>query len=174
MPIELLIQAAQKEVLEAYRREFDQLNANFRDLDGKAQGTATVAGAFLAAGLALLNRPAGLNALWAKGLLLLGVAGLIGAVVVSVQALRIRQVISCPAGDDVANLLEVMKKVPEGEISSRLIYFYGDEASLWRSCIQSRRSANELKATFISRAQLLLTLTALSLAMLIVSLVTAS
>lgn len=162
-------------MLDSYRKEFDQLTSTFRDLDGKAQGTATVAGAFLAAGLALLNRPAGLGELWAKALLLLGVAGLIGAVVTSVQALRVRKVRSCPSGEDVAYLLEVLKKIPdENELSGRLIYFYGDEADLWRSCIQDRRMTNERKAVFISAAQLLLLLTALSLTTLITGLIFAA
>ncbi|HEX4966304.1 MAG TPA: hypothetical protein VF173_36180 [Thermoanaerobaculia bacterium] len=170
--IEQLVQAAQKEVLDSYRKEFDQLVAGFRDLDGKAQGTATVAGAFLAAGLALLNRPHGLSGVWPKALLFLGVVGLIVAVVASVQALRVRKVRSCPTGEDVAVLLGALKSIPKHEeLEERLTYFYGDEANLWRSCIVERRAANERKAIYISTAQLCLLLTALSVTALITYLI---
>lgn len=172
--VDFLVQSAQKEVLDSYRREFDQLASSFRDLDGKAQGTATVAGAFLAAGLALLNRTAGLDESWEKAFLLLGVGGLIGAVVASVQALRVQKVRSCPSGDDVAHLLNVLSKISdEGELVGRLMYFYGDESKLWGTCIQDRRAANERKGALVFKAQLFLLVTVLSLAALIVGLILA-
>src|SRR5215217_5993387 len=115
-----LVQAAQKEVLDSYRREFDLISSGLRDLDGKAQGTAAIAGAFLAAGLALLNRPGGLQGEWPKTLLLMAVLGLVGAIFFSVQALRIRKVPSCPAGDEVAELLRAIRSRPNDEIAQRL------------------------------------------------------
>lgn len=168
--VEPLVQAGQKEVLESYRREFDLLSAGFRDLDSKAQGTATTAGAFLAVGLALLNRPGSFNDVFSKAILILAVLGLLGAILSSVQALRIRKVLSCPSGAEVAGLLMAIKDRPSEELVQRLLYFYGDVADLWRSCVKDRRTANEQKGRLVWLAQLNLAGTALAIGLYLVKL----
>jgi hypothetical protein len=166
-----LIQAAQKEVLDSYRKEFDWLATGFRDLDGKAQGTATVAGAFLAAGLALLNRGGGLKEVWSESILVLAVLGLIVAIVLSVQALKVRTILGCPSGEDVSGLLKRLQGRPAEELQERLLYFCGDIADLWRSCVTDRRNINERKARFIWAAQVSLTVSALCITSLIIGVV---
>jgi hypothetical protein len=168
MSTELLVQAAQKEVLDAYRREFDLLSSGFRDLDGKAQGTAAVAGAFLAAGLALFNRSAGTKDLWMTSTLIIAVCGLVGAIFLAIQALRVRKILGCPSGDEVSRLLTAIQGSPVYELEQRLVYFYGDTADLWRSCVNNRRKANENKAHFIWLAQVSLASSSLCVAILIV------
>jgi len=145
---------------------------SFRDLDGKAQGTATVAGAFLAAGLALLNRSGGIDSLVAKPILGGAVAGLATSIVFSVLALRLRQVLSCPSGQDVGKLLDNLATVPPENLAERIVYFYGDVAQLWRGCTLDRRAANERKARYIAFAQTSLVSSALCIAVLILWLLT--
>jgi hypothetical protein len=168
MNAEALIQAAQKEVLDSYRREFDILSAGFRELDGKAQGSAALAGAFLAAGLALLNRPGSLKTLGATAILTLIVVGLICAILLAIQALRIRKVLACPPGEEVSRLLRKIREAPEEELPERLLYFYGDAAELWRSCMEDRRAANEKKARFVWASQICLTISALCVASMVI------
>ena len=165
---EQLIQAAQKEVLDSYRKEFDQLAAAFRDLDTKAQGAATTAGAFLAAILVYLNRPSSLDVVIAKIIMAFGLLGLLLALVFSLLALRIRRLPSQPSGDDVEDLLNSLACATEesGKVEC-LMYFYGDVARLWRQSVRERREVNEGKASYIWSAQKSLILTVLSMASLI-------
>jgi hypothetical protein len=166
-----LVQAAQREVLDSYRREYDMLSAGFRDLDGKAQGSAAVAGAFLAAGLALLNRPGSLRATWLMASFTLVVVVLMCAILLSVQALRIRKLRAGPSGDEVSRLLKAIRESPERELPERLLYFYGDTAELWASCIRDRRMANERKARLVWLSQVCLTVSALCVASMIVGII---
>ena len=164
----LLIQAAQKEILESYRKEFDQLTAAFRDLDGKAQGTATVAGALLAASLAYLNRPGSLSTPAVRVIMIFAILGLMGAIAFAIRALSIRTLVNAPSGEDVETLLiSLGKDVTPEELEQRLTYFCGDAARLWRKCITDRRSINEEKADHIWSAQKGLMLTALAISGLI-------
>jgi hypothetical protein len=169
--LEALIQAAQKKVLDSYRREFDFLSSSFRELENKAQGVATIAGAFLGARLALFNRSGGLIHPWAKAVLVLAVFGLLGTILLSVQALRVRQVLSCPSGDAVAGILAAIREKANDEVSQRLVYFYGDAANLWKSCTHDRRAANAKKANLVWLAQLSLTGSALLVAVLTITLI---
>jgi hypothetical protein len=166
--MEELIQAAQKEVLDSYRREFDLLSAGFRDLDSKAQGSAAVAGAFLAAGLALLNRPGSIRAFWMEALFVLAVVGLMCAILLAIQALRVRKLSGCPAGEEVASLLGKIREYSGEELPERLLCFSGDVAHLWHSCVHDRRSANEKKARMVWLAQICLTVSSLCVASIII------
>src|SRR3954465_5367592 len=101
---ETLIQAAQKEVLDSYKKEFDSLVGSFRDLDSKAQGTVAIAGVFLAAALAFMNREGVLNSYVSRNLAIFIVLSRTAAIAFSVQALRIRRLPNLPSGDDVSGL----------------------------------------------------------------------
>lgn len=169
---EKLIQDAQKEVLDSYRREFEQLLVAFRDLDGKAQGTATTAGAFLAASLVYLNRPGSLDGGLSRLVMLVVVIGLTCAVGFSLQALRVRRVRTQPSGEDVGRLLKALGESGEGEeLARRLVYFYGDVSKLWRDCVCMRREVNQVKAGHLWSAQKSLLLVALSISILLLSIV---
>jgi hypothetical protein len=119
-----LVQAAQKEILDSYRKEFDWLATGFRDLGGKAQGTATVAGAFLAAGLALINRGGGLKEVWSESILVLAVLGLMVAILLSVQALKVRTILGCPSGKDVSGLLKRFRGRPVEELQEAFVFLW--------------------------------------------------
>jgi hypothetical protein len=175
MPVteaETLVQAAQREILESYRKELDQMISAFRDLDGKAQGTATTSGAFLAATLAYLNRANVLDSTISKALVIFAVIGLACAIAFSLMALRIRRVPGPPSGEDVEKILSTLGNAKtQEELAGRLVYFYGDEASLWRNCVRERREINEEKASWIWSAQRSLLVTAIAVIGLILSIV---
>jgi hypothetical protein len=167
---ETLIQAAQKEVLDSYKKEFDSLVGSFRDLDSKAQGTVAIAGVFLAAALAFMNREGVLNSYVSRNLAIFIVLSLTAAIAFSVQALRIRRLPNLPSGDDVSGLLQALAKAgDQDELKERLVYFCGDAAALWRSCIRQRREVNEEKADHIWSAQKSLMFAAACVATLILS-----
>lgn len=169
---EKLIQDAQKEVLDSYRKEFEQLSVAFRDLDGKAQGTATTAGAFLAASLVYLNRSGSLESGISRFIMLIAVIGLTCAIGFSLQALRVRRVQTQPSGEDVERLLAALGRSSEGEeLAKRLVYFYGDVSKLWRDCVHMRREVNQVKAGHLWSAQKSLLLVALSISTLLLSIV---
>ena len=166
---EVLVQAAQREILETYRKESEQLASAFRDLDGKAQGAATLAGGFLAASLAFLNRQENLRSLPIRGILIIGILGLVGAIIFSIMALRIRALISSPSGEDVRKLLLKIAAESDEQIrTERLKYFYGDASDLWREFVEDRRRVNREKAGHIWSAQKSLLVTAISVSLILV------
>jgi len=169
---EALIQTAQREILDTYRKETEQLATAFRDLDAKAQGTATIAGGFLAASLAFLNRQGSLVSLPIRGVLLIGVLGLVSAIVFSLLALKIRNLTPPPSGEDVRNLLSKLANEPDYEVrTERLLYFYGDASELWRTFVEERRVTNLEKANHIWSAQKSLLATALSVSLILIMII---
>lgn len=172
MIIEELAQIARREVLDTYRREFDQLATSFRDLDGKAQGTAALAGAFLAATLAFLRGYDNLQDPWRKSIVALILLALGITILFSVEALRVRRLVGPPSGKVLDELLGSILQIPDqAEALRRLHYFYGDVSDLWESCLEPRRSANDRKAARVWAAQVgLVTAEALALILLAMTL----
>jgi len=164
-----LVQSAQREILDTYRKESEQLASAFRDLDSKAQGTATLAGGFLAASLAFLNRREDLGIMPVRGILVISILSLIGSIVFALLALRIRTLAASPSGEDVRKLLvKIASDTDEQNRTKGLTYFYGDAAELWRRFVENRRRVNEEKAEYIWSAQKCLLLTALSVSLIII------
>jgi hypothetical protein len=165
----VLVQSAQREILDTYRKESEQLASAFRDLDTKAQGAATLAGGFLAASLAFLNRRENLSIMPVRGILVISILGLVGAIVFAILALRIRTLAASPSGEDVRKLLaKIASDKNEQTRTEGLTYFYGDAAELWRGFVENRRRVNEEKAKYIWSAQKCLLLTALSVSLILV------
>lgn len=156
------IQVVNKELLESYRREFDQLSASFRDLEGKAQGTITISGFALSAALAFQKILPDRG--YAPLLILIAVVALLAAALCSVLALRVRQIRSAPSGEEVRELVKDLQRVEATELPLRTGFFFGDIARLWASCIEDKRSANEVKGKYLRSGQifLLLALTAVA------------
>ena len=162
-----LIQAVQKEVLEFYRREFDQLSATFRDLDGKAQGAITISGFALSALLAFAVRGEIFGKTVPPLMILIVVGALVVAAICSVLALRVRRVRAAPSGDEVRKLVDDLGKAEESELPLRSAFFYGDIANLWVACIKSRKKENEIKGRYVWAAQVCLLLALLAVSALL-------
>jgi hypothetical protein len=161
-----LIQALQKEVLEFYRKEFDQLSTIFRDLDSKAQGTITISGFALSALLAFVARSKAFEG--DLGILIWVVVGaLVLAAICSVLALRVRRIQVAPSGDEVRSLVNDLRKVDESELPLRSAFFYGDVARLWVPCIDGHRKKNEVKGRYVWAAQLFLLLALLAMSIML-------
>ena len=168
LPEELLI-VASKDVLEACRVEYDHLATTFRALDTKAQGTATIAGGFLAAALAFVGRVGALNPWWSRMLAALAVVFLVIAIGYSVVALTIRAIVGPPSGVEMAKMLkDLLRFAVAGEALVRLPLFYRDAAAMWIEPISKRRSANLDKAAYVLSAQLSLIAAAVCVALLVV------
>ncbi len=167
--MDALVQAAQREILETYRKEADQLASAFRDLDGKAQGTATIAGGFLVASLAFLNRGQNLDEPLVRGILIIGTLGLVCAIVFSLMALRIRTLIASPSGEDIRALIRKLASETDEQIrAERFKYFYGDASDLWIGFVEDRRKVIEEKAEHVWSAQKSLLITALGVLLVLV------
>ena len=151
----------QKDVLEAYRREFDYLSSTFRDLDSKAQGSSSIAGIFLAAVLAFVNRQGMMTLPILRGAAALGVICLIGSLIYSLQALTIRLLTRPPSGEDFERLLRDLRAPSAAaDIRARGYNFYGDISGLWLEIVKERREINLKKASYIRRSQGLLAISA--------------
>ncbi len=163
-----ILQAAQVEVLGSYKRDFEQLVAAFRDLDGKAQGTGTTAGAFLAAALAFLNRDGVLVSILTRGVALVAILTLMVTIVLAILCLRIRVISAAPSGEEVGALLRRLATEDKDEFGRRLLYFIGDVAALWRRSVAERREVNQRKAKLVRAAQIGLMSSALLVTVLMV------
>jgi hypothetical protein len=165
-----LLVALHKEVLEAYRKEFEQLATTFRDIDAKAQGTAVIAGGFLAAALAFVNQAGSLAAMWSRALAALAVLCLVLAIVFAISSLRIREVFGPPSGVELELMLRDVYRISDPqEVAERLPFFYSDTAELWRECVVTRRTVNMGKARLVSSAQRSLLAAAACVTLLVLS-----
>lgn len=166
------LETAQKEVLESYRREFDQLTSTFRDLDGKAQGTAAIAGVFLAACVGFSGKLEDFNFSLFRGVLAIAVVSLVAVVAFSLRTLAIRDVTSAPSGESVQNILTQLRGIEsDADFETRLGFLYGDITSLWKACVRDRREANAAKASHVWSAQRSLVASALLVAILILAVI---
>lgn len=141
--------------LEAYREEHRDLNETWRHLDSKAQGTAAIAGIFLAAAFVFVRE---INAIkpsvWIRHGLVLAIGCLVTSVAMAVLALRIRQVSTAPLGAPVGELAEdLMTIADDAERAARMPAFLRDQARPWKEINDDIRAANENKAMYVSRAQ---------------------
>jgi hypothetical protein len=141
--------------LDAYRQENGHLNATWGSLETKSQGTAAVAGIFLAAVFAFVRdltagappSPVTWGLLLATGLLVLSVVGCL-------RALWRREVLRPPLGDEtralVADLLEAEEHVEQ------LPRFYIQWSRQWATVNDRIHTANESKAYWLLCSQLCL------------------
>jgi len=152
-----------KRALESYGDHYKDLNETWRGLDTKAQGTAAVAGVFIAASFAFVAKlPAGLGGA-ARALLGLALLLLAATVVAAMSSMFVRTVRYPPSGPGIFKLVKDIREAgdPESGPSDRLPAFYQDQQRLWDKCIQDCQGKLDSKASLLKWAQGLLTASAL-------------
>jgi len=144
-----------KAVTEAYRFEYQDRSAWWRDLDQKAQGTVAIAGVLLAGAFAFVQQLETAKGLLEIILLALSVLLLLGAVALAVRALLIREVDLPPAAEAIEELArEVLASTDSQEIPERAVGLAYDQAKLWRDANQSIYNECRAKARSVALAQI--------------------
>jgi hypothetical protein len=143
------------DTLKTFQDEYKDRLDTWRMIDGKAQMVLTTSGAFLGGVFALVQRvPATFDG-GHRALVLLSVASLAGAVVLSLLALRPRMVFDPPTGKSA--LAELTALEAQGPITvEQVMNSKRDTASVWLQCVQSMADANQVKATLVRRGQVLI------------------
>ena len=156
--------------LQSYRDEYKELSDTWRHVEGKAQGTITVAGIFLAAAFAFVRDLTGAGTgLLEKSILAVAVGLLTATVILAVLSLRVREVVAPPLGENLDELITDLSSVRDAEeIAERLPRFVGDQLSMWRSANEEVDRLTKSKAGLVALAQKLL-LVAIGLVALLTS-----
>lgn len=158
-----------EKVLESFFDEYKELAATARDLDGKAQGTVTIAGIFIAATFAYLRDLGSTTLEVEKAFLTITIVCLIVAVVLSILALRVRKVTFLPLGEFTATFLGDLKDVSdEPEVIERSSRFFDDQVLAWINVKADGVTSNNTKGTRLWSAQVFLVLAVLAASILVV------
>jgi hypothetical protein len=167
-------------VLNVASEEYRDRSSGFRDLDAKAQSSITTAGIFLAAALAFL-RLEFLEQYYRIGgwyfitLLSLSIFLLVGSVVFSLVALRIRKVAMALESGALADMVDDLLSLnPSERDEAAQSNFLRDQLRAWRTILQDVATVNESKARTVFIAQILLTLAIVLLGTLLLALIIAS
>jgi hypothetical protein len=158
------------DALQSYRDEYRDLSDTWRHIDSKAQGTVAVAGIFLAAVFAFVrNLVTSAPGTSEKLLLVTGVLLLVAAVILSVFALRIREVVGPPLGQQIDGQIRALLQVTDTEeLDERVPRFVGDQLTMWRNANLHAHGVNKAKADLVSWAQFVLLIAMVIVSVLVV------
>jgi hypothetical protein len=150
-------------VLAAYEREYRTQNAEFADIDGKAQATITVGGIFLAAALAFLKQDQLELAIATAGHFIVYIIGgvvllLVASILSCTIAMKERWILGpLRAQGHQAIVDDLLKLNPQELTSERMANFVRDQVGVWREATTTMEKALDGKAKWVMWGQLLLT-----------------
>lgn len=157
-------------ILESFVNEYKELADTWRNLETKAQGTAGIAGIFIAGALGYLHDLSGSVYLYEKIFLTVTIACLVSTVVSSVLVLRIRKISSPPLGEYMDKLINDLFEIDDDkDFFERVPLVVTDRISAWKRVIHDAAASNAVKAKHLWRAQLFLITAIISVALLILS-----
>ena len=156
--------------LEESIREWNQVAQRFRDLDSKAQATATVSGVFIAAAFAFIEQLSIQKEWYVLGIVSIGLFLLASSVVLSVVAMKIRTHRGTPGGKYTLVLIEDVLRAAENgrDIGKLEVGFYVEHATQWQQGAHAIRESNKRKGRTIEVAQWLLVVAILIVAFVII------
>lgn len=117
--------------LASYEKEYEDLNETWRDIDRKAQGAIAISGIFLAAAFAFVRQDHPLEG-WQQWVLALALASLVGSVLSSVLALKLRGVFRAPLGDRHRGLVKDMLRVDLREREECIDGYVWEQIAQWQ------------------------------------------
>ena len=150
-----------KELLESYRKQYEELCSDWRAIESKAQATVTIAGVFVAAIFAFLNQLTEQTILIQKVLLALSLLGLVFSVLLSVLALKVDKVLKAPLGEEKEELVMDLLALSDSdaEIKARIPRLQYDQLEGWKEANKSLFTATQKKANRVFRSQVVLVAT---------------
>jgi hypothetical protein len=161
----------QRETLEAYRQEYDELSQDWRNLDTKAQGNITVCGIFLAAIVAFAKDLAAKGTVDERSLLIFTAVLLAVSVGTSLITLIVRPVLGAPLGAAHDRLVADLIRT-KATSDAQILNYIRDQISFWKETNRDLQAANSAKAKVLLTGQILLVFAILAATILIVLAVT--
>ena len=153
------------DALGQYRAEYALLADRWKVLETKAQGTAAIAGIFVAGVFAItrdLDEATPFYELW----LLAGVILLLTtAILFAVRALFIRNLVDPPAGSQLEQVAMDVVTLDDEQFADHLPAVYSEQFTVWREANEALRHAVVAKAVAVWRGQLVLAAAVLLMAM---------
>ena len=160
--------AALKFAFDRVTSEYTELSDVWKQVDTKAQATATIAGIFMAAAFAFVRNAAFQLTSTEKVLLSALLVLLLASISVAVRAMLIREVPMPPEPEAVAKMVEELLTQPETEYEERHASLLADTVNAWIPVNRELRSTVTSKASGVAWAQGALLLAALVMAALII------
>jgi hypothetical protein len=139
--------------------DYDLVSATFAALDSKAQATFGVSGVFVAGTVALLNslRDPSDGSGWAVAAVFATYVLLVGAIVTSILALKVREVATPISSASISQTTLEMVDLPDEElIADMRAGWYREQLRVWGQVIERLEKTNSEKALLVGLSQLLL------------------
>ncbi|HEU4560910.1 MAG TPA: hypothetical protein VFS20_23870 [Longimicrobium sp.] len=143
------------DALGQYRAEYTLLADRWKVLETKAQGTAAIAGIFVA-GVFAITRDLDQSTPFYEVWLLVGVTLLLTtAILFAVRALFIRNLVDPPTGSQLEQVaMDVVRIDDDEEFAKLLPAVYSEQFSAWREANETLRQAVVAKAVAVWRGQM--------------------
>jgi len=138
--------------LDHMKHEHKQLSDAWKDLDSKAQGTATIAGVFLAAAFAFV-RNATVVTPAEQVLFCMAVSLLVAGIVLSAASMRVRSVSAPLTGAQVAKMVSHAIERPVEEAVQRYNGLLVDTINVWADANSGLRKNVRVKAARLAHSQ---------------------
>lgn len=154
--------------LEAYQNEYDGLLASWRNIEGKAQSTASVSGVFIAATFAFAREISSQTNLQnldlLKKLVLLSIICLVISVISALLVMWVRSLPAPPGGWVIEEMVNDILNSHDS-VKARFPAFLQDQLRMWRNTNKYLRKANTTKASLLKSSQIFLLVAILSAAL---------
>lgn len=141
--------------------DYDLANATYAAIDSKAQASFGVAGIFVAGAVALLNGVADASnvSAWIVGGVVACYVLLVGAIVCSLVALKVRETETPIRSPDVVRMtMDVLALPDEALTAETRAGWYQEQVHTWSTAIEDVEKTNKIKARWLRLAQLSLML----------------
>lgn len=143
--------------LETFRAEYQEVHQTWRNLESKAQANITLAGIFLAAALAYIEKINPAPNPMEKFLLIAALVLLGASVTLSVFVLLVRDIIDPPMGKFVRKYLPpLLRRETEKDLRAAIDIAFNQANEAWRKATERARERNAEKAQHLTDAQGLL------------------
>ncbi len=142
-------------VLDHARREYDESNETWRDIEQKAQGTIAIAGIFLGGGFALVRSFGSLPPCSIAWFALAG-AGMLVSIVTAIAALLVRTVVTLETSDHFRERAEALIAASHtpAEFKTRIRELVFDHARNFDAASAEVDAINSKKAGWVGWAQM--------------------
>ena len=147
------------DLLQTFIDEYREISEVWRDLDKKANNTATISGIFIAGILAFIRGiTIEVDMLEEQILLTVTIVLLAASIVFSLLCIFVRKASSAPSGNGLASMIRTLLKPNTSIKQDELMCYYNDSSKMWEKANKDIKDKNHKKANSLFYAQVLLLL----------------
>ena len=137
--------------LDSFKEEHRELSDTWRHIETKAQGTAAIAGIFVASVFAFIRFLSEDSAQIEKVLLVFALFFLGLSILFSIAALWVREVTAAPVGDTLHKLVSDLLDAGKAKTAENLDKLVRDQVSIWSDVNEEIHNTNHGKARHLFR-----------------------